>query len=283
MQNHGCSNALSTKLPEPTEHQDYCDNQKACNSELEKDMLKSEQDCCLVPGNTQKNGAVLNLSSKVDVNLDPKEHFFGHWRNHKHDIQTFGRAFRKAKRVSDVLQLQCTNGTEEKAQRIAEQSERTRPSLAAVRYLCLTVIVASAFVFASNSAQAALGATQSASEASIKRIGTRSYVIERHGHTVLEIVMPDGSLVQEFVSRDGVVFAVRWHTQLKPNFAKLLGTSHPAYVSALRSSLRPGIQRHFRHEGADLVIKSNSHLNVFSGLAYRRSLLPPGITPAQID
>jgi hypothetical protein len=154
--------------------------------------------------------------------------------------------------------------------------------LGRVHQLGIIAVVAAAFVFISNPALAALGAPHSAYESGINRMSARSTLSERQGHSVLTIVMHDGSQMREFASRDGVVFAVTWHTQFKPNFAKLLGTSHPEYVSAVRSALHPGIQRHFRHEGADLVIKSNSHLNVFSGLAYRRSLLPPGITPAQL-
>jgi hypothetical protein len=137
---------------------------------------------------------------------------------------------------------------------------------------------------ASDVVVAALGAPLPLAPVSNLRMVARSMVDAKPGHSVHKSVMPDGSQVQEFVSNGGVVFAVSWRTLYKPNLLNLLGTSYPTYVSAARhASERPGIQRHFKYEGPDLVIKSRSHLNVFTGLAYRRSLLPPGITADQIE
>jgi hypothetical protein len=85
--------------------------------------------------------------------------------------------------------------------------------------------------------------------------------------------------VQQFVASNGLVFAVRWNTLYKPDLSALLGTAFPAYASAAQQAgQRGGIQRAFHHAGSDLVLLSTGHLHVFSGYAYRRSLLPRGLS-----
>jgi predicted heme/steroid binding protein len=102
-------------------------------------------------------------------------------------------------------------------------------------------------------------------------------------YTVHELKMADGSRVQQYVAGNGRVFAVRWNTLYKPDLSAMLGTSFPDYSSAAQlAARRGGIQRQFRHEGDDLVVQSSAHLHVFSGYAYRRAMLPRGVSPQSI-
>ena len=95
-----------------------------------------------------------------------------------------------------------------------------------------------------------------------------------------ELTLPDGSRVQQWVASNGLVFAVRWNTLHKPDLSSLLGNAFASYGSAARqAALRGGIQRQFRHQESDLVVQSDGHLHVYSGYAYRPSLLPQGIRP----
>jgi hypothetical protein len=89
--------------------------------------------------------------------------------------------------------------------------------------------------------------------------------------------------VHQFVAANGQVFAVRWNMLYKPDLSALLGTSFGDYKSlAIKAAERGGIQRQFHHEGADLVVQSSGHMQVFSGYAYRRSMLPHGLSPRSI-
>ena len=90
-----------------------------------------------------------------------------------------------------------------------------------------------------------------------------------------ELTLPDGSRVQQWVASNGLVFAVRWNTLYKPNLARLLGPSFANYADAAQQG---GIQRQFHHQGLDLVVQSAGHLHVFSGYAYRPSLVPRGVS-----
>ncbi len=90
--------------------------------------------------------------------------------------------------------------------------------------------------------------------------------------------MADGSSIREFISPDGIVFAVSWSTRFKPNLESLLGTHAAGYAAAASEAMRtPGIRRNVALQRGDLVVHSTTHLNAFVGRAYLRSLVPQGI------
>jgi predicted heme/steroid binding protein len=134
-----------------------------------------------------------------------------------------------------------------------------------------------------GSAWAGLGEGQSSIETDRARMSARHSVARVAQYTVHELKTVDGSRVQQYVSANGRVFAVRWNTLYKPDLSAMLGESFPDYASAAQvAAKRSGIQRHFRHEGGDLVVQSAAHLHVFSGYAYRRALLPRGVSAQSI-
>lgn len=132
-------------------------------------------------------------------------------------------------------------------------------------------------------AWAGLGEGQASIDTDRVRMSARHSVARAPQYTVHELKAVDGSRVQQFVSGNGQVFAVRWNTLYKPDLSALLGTSFADYQGAAHEAAqRGGIQRQFHHEGNDLVVQSSGHLQVFSGYAYRRSLLPQGLSPKSI-
>lgn len=133
------------------------------------------------------------------------------------------------------------------------------------------------------SAWAGLGEGQSSIDTDRVRMSARHSVARVQQYAVHELKTADGSRVQQFVAGDGRVFAVRWTTLYKPDLSTLLGTSFTDYQGAAhQAAQRGGIQRQFHHEGNDLVVQSSGHLQVFSGYAYRRSMLPQGLNPKLI-
>ena len=94
-----------------------------------------------------------------------------------------------------------------------------------------------------------------------------------------EITLADGSSIREFVTPPGVVFAVAWSTRFKPDLASLLGAHAAGYSAAAADAMRaPGIKRQVVLQRGDLAVHSTTHLNVFVGKAYLRSLVPPGMS-----
>jgi hypothetical protein len=102
-------------------------------------------------------------------------------------------------------------------------------------------------------------------------------------YAVHELKSSDGSRVTQYVGVNGLIFAVSWHTLYKPDLSSMLGNSFSTYTRAARIAARNGgIQRQFLHQGDDLVMQNSGRLNVYSGFAYRPSLLPRGLNPQTI-
>lgn len=98
-------------------------------------------------------------------------------------------------------------------------------------------------------------------------------------YSLAEEVHPDGSRIRRYLAANGQVFAISWKTMYKPDLSKLLGASFPEYADAAHTAAqRGGIQRQFRLDGSDLVLQSAGHLHVFTGMAYKPSLMPSGVT-----
>lgn len=125
-------------------------------------------------------------------------------------------------------------------------------------------------------AAAAPGASQAQAAATSRRTLALS-----PGVQVYERASGDGGVIREYVSADGIVFAVSWNTRFKPRLNELLGRYHEGYATAAAAALRrPGIQRQSVLQAQDLVVRSTSHLNVFSGRAVVPSLVPAGFDAA---
>jgi hypothetical protein len=130
---------------------------------------------------------------------------------------------------------------------------------------------------------AGLGENEKSIDTARVRMNARHALAHKPQYSLHELKTTDGSRVQQFVASNGLVFAVRWNTQYKPDLSALLGGSFPVYAGAAKQAAqRGGIQRHFRHDGSDLVLQSAGHLHVFSGYAYRRSLMPRGLDPLSL-
>jgi hypothetical protein len=91
--------------------------------------------------------------------------------------------------------------------------------------------------------------------------------------------MDNGVHVREFMTPDGVVFAVAWDGPVPPDLRPLLGTSFAAYARTLAALKQPGLQRSLRIASSDLVVETAGHLRAYRGRAYLPALIPDG-TPA---
>ncbi|RFO95379.1 hypothetical protein DIC66_18630 [Rhodoferax lacus] len=133
-------------------------------------------------------------------------------------------------------------------------------------------------LLAASPAWAGLGEAESSIDSARVRMRAQHSQVRAAQYTVHELKMADGSRVRQFVAGNGQVFAVNWTTLYKPDLFSLLGSSYGKYNDAVQAAAqRGGIQRQFRHDGADLVVQSSAHLNVYRGFAYRPSMLPAGM------
>jgi hypothetical protein len=98
-------------------------------------------------------------------------------------------------------------------------------------------------------------------------------------YSVHLLTLPSGTLVREYVARNGVVFGVAWEGPTLPDLKSMLGTSFDAYVAA--TTTRRGTP--LAVSNSDLVVYSGGHLRAFSGHAYLPQAVPAGVDAGVIQ
>ena len=106
------------------------------------------------------------------------------------------------------------------------------------------------------------------------------------GAQMVERASGDGGWIREYVSPQGIVFAVSWNTRFKPRLDTLLGRYQAGYAAAASQAMaRPGraaVQRQATLRADDLVVQSSGFLNTFHGRAWAPSLVPAGFDAATL-
>jgi len=103
-------------------------------------------------------------------------------------------------------------------------------------------------------------------------------------YTVHEIKASAGTVVKEYVSPEGKVFAITWHGQFIPNMQQLLGSYYQQFADAAASQR----EAHVRHKAVniqqpDLVVQNGGHARSYFGKAYVPTMLPQGVTADEIQ
>lgn len=98
------------------------------------------------------------------------------------------------------------------------------------------------------------------------------------GYLVRETALDSGTLVREYVSADGLVFAVTWQGPTLPDLKALLGKYFDTMVAESASAPRAGRSRIAVNQ-PEVVINSGGHMRAFEGSAWIPAQLPAGFTP----
>lgn len=147
--------------------------------------------------------------------------------------------------------------------------------------LMSAMILATAFP-----ASAALGGDASTIQADqVHMQGTRR-IIPAESYTVHEIQGASGTVVREYFSSQGIVFAVAWHGLWQPDMRQILGSYFEPYAQAVRSqrnaSSRLG-RRPLVIEQPGLIVQSGGHPRSFAGKAYIPDMLPASVRTEDIQ
>ncbi len=133
----------------------------------------------------------------------------------------------------------------------------------------------------SGSALAALGEGEASIALDQAQMKATRRVVAASQYTVHEIQTSAGTMVREYVSLDGLVFAVSWKGPLMPDLQQVLGGYFAAYRAAGRSQLvRRGS---LRLQQPGLVVHSGGRMRAFSGLAYLPQQLPANVTADELQ
>jgi hypothetical protein len=103
-------------------------------------------------------------------------------------------------------------------------------------------------------------------------------------YTVHEIRAATSTVVREYVSPSGTVFAVAWEGPWLPDMRQLLGSYYEQYAQAVQaqSNVRTG-RRPLHVELPGLVVQLSGHPRSFAGIAYLSDSLPQGVHAEELQ
>jgi hypothetical protein len=134
-------------------------------------------------------------------------------------------------------------------------------------------------------AQAGLGDTVASVQADRVSVKGQLRARSEAGYSVQEITAATGTLIREYVSPSGVVFAVSWSGAAMPNLQQVLGAYFTQYRTTVAAqhtrAERPG-HNHVEVRAPSLVVHSGGHMRQYFGIAYVPSLLPPNISVSDL-
>ena len=124
---------------------------------------------------------------------------------------------------------------------------------------------------------AGLGGDAASVDADIAKMKGQARATPVAGYTMSEITLPSGTVVHEFVSAEGKVFAVSWKGMAVPDLSQTLGTYFAEYKAAATAT--PHASHHnMTVQQPDLVVRTGGHMRNWYGQAYVLSLLPPNFS-----
>jgi hypothetical protein len=151
------------------------------------------------------------------------------------------------------------------------RSATTAAALACVGLLCSTL--------PAPAARGGLGERAASVQADLARI--RGQIRRRiaPGYRVDEITTPAGTVVKEFISPAGVVFAVSWRGPVMPDLAQIMGSGYFTMLKAAETRERASLgHNHVQLRTPQLIVHAGGHMRFFFGVAYVPSLVPPDVS-----
>jgi hypothetical protein len=127
---------------------------------------------------------------------------------------------------------------------------------------------------------AALGEPESSIAADVQHLKGSSKATLRSNYQVHEIRLPSGTVLREFATVGGNVFAVAWSGPAIPDLRQALGRYFDVYLTAAQA--KQGRRRHLQIEQSEFVMQSSGHMRAFSGHAYLPKSLPSGTSADEI-
>jgi hypothetical protein len=144
----------------------------------------------------------------------------------------------------------------------------------------LWLLIAPLMLVLPLTASATLGETSTSIETDRTSMKASTRIAPATNYAVHALQAPSGTTVREYVSQDGMVFAVAWQGPFLPDLRQTLGRYFERYSNAV-SAKRAG-RRQVAVSESDFVVQSGGRMRAFSGRAYLPQLLPQGFTLEQL-
>ena len=125
---------------------------------------------------------------------------------------------------------------------------------------------------------AALGGDAASVDADRVRIqGALMRIVRNDSYALHEIRSASGTMIREYVSSSGTVFAVVWQGPWLPDLRQVLGAHFDRYQTAMRVRRERKARGLVVIDRSDLVVQMGGHPRSFFGRAYVPALLPQGV------
>jgi hypothetical protein len=93
-----------------------------------------------------------------------------------------------------------------------------------------------------------------------------------------EITTSGGTVIHEYMTLQGKVFAVTWRGPFPPNLQQLFGSYYEQFQEAVAArASRGGTHRMLRITQGDLVVHEVARMRSYQGKAYVSTLVPAGV------
>lgn len=136
-----------------------------------------------------------------------------------------------------------------------------------------------AIVLLLSPAFASLGGDASSVQRDQAHMNASVRVTTAEHFSIQEMQTPAGTLVRQYVSTEGTVFAISWKG-FAPDLQQLLGDYFEEYMSVASQAAHRG--RGSRIDTGELVVETGGHMRYVVGRAFLRSKLPSGVSSDDI-
>ncbi len=156
--------------------------------------------------------------------------------------------------------------------------------IASVKWaLSAGILVATTTLVPFSPAFAALGEPASSVQADQAHMQGSLRTTQTQAYTIHEIHVATGTVVREYVSSSGRVFAVAWQGPWPPDMRQILGSYFEQYQKAVQAETTSRAGRKPLHiEQPGFVVHAGGHLRSFAGHAYIPDMLPQGVSAEEI-
>jgi len=153
------------------------------------------------------------------------------------------------------------------------------------------LITASTLVLAASNGHAALGekptplagtVNHAAAPAMARRLSASAPAAPSL-YSMQETQLESSTVVREYTTPAGVVFAITWQGPVLPNLQTLLGNYFPAFSQETSRAQQAGHQRtRVLMQTPGLVVQSAGRMGRFRGHAYAPDLVPQGVNMQEL-
>ena len=131
-------------------------------------------------------------------------------------------------------------------------------------------------LFICANALASLGDSEATVEKDRQMMHATRKMTPHETYRVHEIVEPEHK-VREYVTPDGVVFAVTWRGMGQPDLQQLFGAFYQEYQEADIASHRPVGRAPKKVKSTNMITEKFGHMRDVRGRAYIPNLVPAGV------